>query len=199
MFSGIVEEMGFIQQLHPVDSGLDLTVSCKHCLEDVHLGDSISVNGVCLTVTGLESSSFRVHAVPETLQRTNLSFCQVGTVVNLERSLRADARIGGHFVGGHVDAPTEVSRREPHKIWFKKPSSYEYGFVPKGYIAVDGMSLTLVDIQPEEFSICFIPHTLNTTIARTYKPGTVVNLELDTLVKTVYQTLLHLRGVNGQD
>jgi riboflavin synthase len=189
MFSGIVEEMGVIQSRQKQAGKLVLRVSCYKCLSDLNLGDSIAINGVCLTVVAHNETTFVVEAIPETCRLTNLVQLNLGAQVNLERAISASSRIGGHFVQGHVDGTTQIKRIEPEgdslKVWFEKPKSWKECVIPKGFIAIDGMSLTVVDVLEDQFSICFIPHTQAVTIAQKYQVGTTVNLEVDHLTKTI--------------
>ncbi len=193
MFSGIVEEIGHITRVEAHEGLVVLTVGARQALEGTRVGDSVAVNGVCLTVTHLTSSDFTVEVTPETLRRTNLGRLKAGHAVNLERSLALGERIGGHFVQGHVDDVGAVRARRPEGesviVEFAAPERVMRYVVPKGFIAVDGVSLTVVDRWDDGFSVAFIPHTLAHTIAGTYQVGTVVNLEADILGKYVEQLL----------
>jgi len=193
MFSGIVEEIGTVQS---ADHGAGLSRFCiksSKCVQETKVGDSIAVNGTCLTVVELSTNTFSFEAIPETLKLTNLGLLKVGSTINLERSITPLTRIGGHFVQGHIDGTTMISRLEPEgdsiKAWFKLPTFHQECFIPKGYISMDGMSLTLVDVNEDEFSICFIPHTQKETIVKFYHLGTIVNIELDNITKTVVQIM----------
>ncbi|MDQ7028766.1 MAG: riboflavin synthase [Ardenticatenia bacterium] len=193
MFSGIVEEVGHITRVESRDGLTVLTVGAQQVLEGTRVGDSLAVNGVCLTVTHLTASEFTVDVMPETLRRTNLGGLTVGQEVNLERSLALGDRIGGHFVQGHVDGVGTVRARRPDGeaaiVEFTAPEGIMKYVVPKGFIAVDGVSLTVVERWGDGFSVAFIPHTLAHTIAGAYQVGTVVNLEADILGKYVEQLL----------
>lgn len=193
MFSGIVEEIGIVRKVEGHSGLLSLSIQGKSCLEGLKNGDSISVNGVCLTVCNKTSEVFACQAIPETLARTNLGNLKVGSLVNLEKSITPLTSIGGHFVQGHVDGTTCIKSLEPEgqslKIWFHKPTFYRDCFIPKGYIALDGMSLTLVDCTTDAFSICFIPYTQSHTIVEQYQIGTIVNLEIDHITKTISQMI----------
>ena len=189
MFSGIVEEMGVVTHVdHQKDKSI-LTIRVQKCLDTVIIGDSIAVNGVCLTVVRIVGDSFIFEAMPETLRLTNLKDLAIGDYVNAERAMTALSRIGGHLVQGHCDGTTTIESIEHDgcaiKVWFKKLDRYTDCFIPKGYISIDGMSLTLVDSTPEFFSICFIPHTQSITIVQNYRVGTLVNVEVDHIVKTI--------------
>ncbi len=190
MFTGIVEEIGIVEALSQVvDGGWSLTVRAQTALKRTRLGDSLAINGTCLTVTALTSDSFTVGLSPETLRRTNLSDLRANDEVNLEQSLAADGRIGGHVVQGHVDG-TGVARAfqpEGDSLWVTveaAPDLLRY-IVPKGYIAVDGTSLTVVDVLPDAFTFMLIAYTQqHITLPR--KPvGSRVNLEVDILGKYV--------------
>lgn len=200
MFSGIVEEMGCIINLTAQSGLLSLDIASVKCMVDLSVGDSISVNGVCLTICAKKKNSFTVEAIPETLKLTNLGVLKVGEKVNLERSITASSRIGGHFVQGHVDGTTSIKRIEHEgnslKMWFHKPSFCQECFIPKGYISIDGMSLTLVDIGIDEFSICLIPHTQKNTVVQDYQIGTRVNVEIDHITKTVVH-IMNQRSSHG--
>lgn len=189
MFSGIVEEIGIVIGADHQDDKSILTIQVKKCLDDVVIGDSVAVNGACLTVVKYEDASFTFEAMPETLRLTNLATLHCGDQINVERSVKASTRIGGHMVQGHVDGTAIIESIEPDgcalKIWFKKPEFYKDCFIPKGFIAIDGMSLTLVDVTQDFFSVCFIPHTQQVTVVQQYRVGTAVNLEVDHIVKTM--------------
>ncbi len=197
MFSGIVEEVGRVKQVERRAGLTVLEVEARTVLEGTRVGDSLAVNGVCLTVTAFTPHSFTVELAPETLRRTNLGRLEVGAPVNLERSLAVGDRIGGHFVQGHVDDVGTVKDQwqdgESVMMAFTAPERVHRYIVPKGFIAVDGVSLTVVERLPDGFSVAFIPHTLAHTIAGTYRVGTVVNLEADILGKYVEQFLTATR------
>lgn len=193
MFSGIVEEVGRIHRLERRGSAATLEVTARRVLEETQVGDSIAVNGACLTVTGIAAGFFAADLAPETLQRTTLGELRPGSPANLERGLSVGARIGGHFVQGHVDAVGAVRARKPEGaaaiITFAAPPAVMRHVVPKGFIAVDGMSLTVVDRLADGFTVSFIPHTLGHTVAGDYQVGTRVNLEADILGKYVERFL----------
>ncbi len=197
MFSGIVEEMGIVADVdHRKDKSI-VMVQVNKCLDDVVVGDSIAINGVCLTVVECCAIGFVFEAMPETLRMSALKNLTVGMRVNVERAMNSLTRIGGHLVQGHSDGATTIELIEPDgcalKIWFKKLELYKDCFIPKGYVAIDGMSLTLVDVTTEYFSVCFIPHTQAVTIVQHYCVGMQVNVEVDHMVKTIAQ-LLKNRG-----
>ncbi|WP_322510475.1 riboflavin synthase [Chloroflexus sp.] len=189
MFTGIIEEIGIVESLAMVDGGWSLTVQARTVLQGATLGHSVAVNGACLTVTALSDHSFTVGLSPETLRRTNLGDLRPGDGVNLERSLAADGRIGGHFLQGHVDGTGIIRafRPEGDSLWVTVaagPELLRY-IVPKGYIAVDGTSLTVVDVLPDGFTFMLVAYTQqHITLPR--KPiGSRVNLEVDVLAKYV--------------
>ncbi len=189
MFTGIVEEVGIVESLSEVAGAWLLTVKAQTALEGARLGDSLAVNGACLTVTALAADGFTVGLSRETLRRTNLGALRSGDGVNLERALTANGRIGGHFVQGHVDGTGEARavRPEGDSLWVTvgaAPELLRY-IVPKGYIAVDGVSLTVVDVFPGAFTFMLVAYTQqHTTLPR--KPvDSRVNLEVDILGKYV--------------
>lgn len=189
MFSGIVEEMGIITHVdHRIDKSI-IAVQVDQCFDDVAIGDSVAINGVCLTVVHSENKRFVFEAMPETLRLTNLATLRCSDEVNVERSVTAQTRIGGHMVQGHIDGTAKIIAIEQDgcalKIWFAKPDMYADCFIPKGFIAIDGMSLTIVDVTKDTFSICFIPHTQKVTIVQQYCVNTLVNVEVDHMVKTM--------------
>ncbi|HZG15509.1 MAG TPA: riboflavin synthase [Candidatus Bathyarchaeia archaeon] len=194
MFTGIVEEIGTLAEIKGGQQASQLTIRAKKVLEDVQLGDSISVNGVCLTVTSFTARQFSVDVMPETLKKTNLSELQHGHPVNLERAMAMGGRFGGHIVSGHVDGTGTVISRETYAnaVLFRIQASPELlrYMVPRGSITVDGVSLTIVDVWEQGFSISLIPHTLAHTSIRERKAGDRVNLECDIIGKYV-ERLLH--------
>lgn len=201
MFTGIVEEMGRLRAREG-ESIVRLTIGAERVVEDLAVGDSISVNGACLTAVRVDEESFDLELVPETLRRTSLGALREGEPINLERSLTARSRIGGHFVQGHVDARGEVRSVEPdgegRLVRFAAPPDVMRYVVPKGFIAVDGVSLTVVDHDERSFRVAYIPHTLAVTVAGAYAPGRPVNLEADILGKYVERLLAaRLDGAAG--
>ena len=189
MFTGIVEEIGRVQSVS--SGGLVIRVSRE--LADLRVSDSISVNGACLTVTSRDEDSFSVDVVPETLRRTNLGALRAGDPVDLERSLAVDGRFGGHVVQGHVDstgAIESVAREgEALLLRFQAPPSIMRYVVEKGFIAVDGVSLTVVDCNDRSFSVTVIPFTRDNTILGSKAAGDAVNLEADIMAKYVERLL----------
>jgi riboflavin synthase len=188
MFTGIIEELGHVISITTGDAGARLVVGCQSVLQDAGLGASISVNGTCLTAVELAEGHFAADLAPETLARTNLSESCAGSLVNLERPLRANARLDGHFVLGHVDATAElISLAElGGENWWLRirvPAELSRYIVEKGSLAVDGMSLTVAEIKGDEVSFTIIPHTYRNTTLQGYQPGAKINLEVDILAK----------------
>ena len=196
MFTGLVEGLGRIEQSIEQGSGRRLTITWPDLPagEPLQLGESLAVNGCCLTVVAAEGTLFQVQAGPETLARTNLGRLSAGDRVNLERALRVGDRLGGHFVQGHIDTTAVLRERRPEGEWeflaFALDPSWTPLLVPKGSIAVDGVSLTLVDVWPDGFSVMLIPHTLAVTTLGTLRPGDRVNIETDILAKHVQKLLI---------
>lgn len=190
MFTGLIEEIGTVQEAQHHDGSTRLIIGCKTVLENTNLGDSIAVNGCCLTVTDLTADSFSALATPETLSLTNIGQLKSGAPVNLERSVTLTTRLGGHMVQGHVDSTGEVLLIQPEgdsQRWTftVQPELRKY-LVKKGSVAVNGVSLTVADLSPETFSVALIPKTLELTTFGTMKPGDPVNLEADVIGKYVY-------------
>jgi riboflavin synthase len=193
MFTGLVEVLGTVERLTPEGAGRRLTVRAPEIAGQLSLGESVSVNGACLTVVEHDAGTCTFQAVPETLARTNLGALRPGDRVNLERSLRVGDRLGGHIVQGHVDAVGTLEARQSDgqwlTVWFRCPPGLTGEMVSKGSVAVDGISLTLVDVTADRFSVALIPHTLSVTTLGFKQPGDAVNLETDVLGKYVVKFL----------
>lgn len=193
MFTGLVEALGRVEAVEVEGSGRRLALAWAALREPMALGESVAVNGCCLTVVEAAGDRFVVQAGPETLLRTNLGSKGSGDRVNLERSLRVGDRLGGHFVQGHVDATAELVERRTDGEWeflgFRVGREWTRLMVAKGSIAVDGVSLTLVDVGAEGFSVMLIPHTLSVTTLGGLKAGDRVNIEVDMLAKHVARLL----------
>jgi riboflavin synthase len=193
MFSGLIEELGAVVRVEPRGPGCRLTIDAGRLAEDARIGDSIAVNGCCLTVISCDDSRLGFDAGPETLARTNLGQCVTGSRVNLERSLRLGERLGGHLVTGHVDAVGTVDQRIDDRdwstFWFRVPPALTRQMASKGSVTVDGVSLTLVDVQAERFCVALIPHTLQVTTLGSRAVGEAVNIETDLLAKYVQQQI----------
>ena len=194
MFTGIIEEVGAISRR----SGADITVLAKTVLDGVREGDSIAVNGTCLTVVSHDAESFVVQVSPETYKRTTLGNLKPGDAVNLERALTAGMRMGGHFVQGHVDGVGRVHSVTPQgdfSLWrFQAPAEVARYLVQKGSIAIDGISLTVVDPAGDAFDVAIIPATLQKTTLSSKRPGDSVNMEADTLAKHIFQFMKNMSG-----
>ena len=196
LFTGIVEEMGTVKQLGAApDGGFDMKIEAKTVLHGVSLGDSIAVNGTCLTVTEFDASNFTVGLSPETLRKTSLSELENGSPVNLERALTPISRMGGHFVQGHVDGTGVIVSKVPEgdSLWVKVKADkglLKY-VVPKGFIAVDGTSLTVVDVFDDEgcFNFMLVDYTQQKVVIPSKEVGQKVNLEVDILGKYVERLL----------
>ncbi|MEM0927053.1 MAG: riboflavin synthase [Planctomycetota bacterium] len=193
MFTGLVETMGKLAGILDEPPGKRLQIESKLVSEDVAIGDSICVNGCCLTVVAINGSVMDFEAGAETLSRTNLGKLVVSDHVNLERSLAVGARMGGHYVSGHIDTVGELIERSEDPPWanlrFHIPTAFASQVVAKGSIAIDGVSLTVVDCDDDSFSVALIPHTLAETTLGIRKVGDPVNLETDLLAKYVQRSL----------
>ena len=190
MFTGIIEETGILKE----QNGESLVIQADKVLEDVHLGDSIAVNGVCLTVTEFQQNWFRADVMAETLRRSSLGTLKKGSRVNLERAMAADGRFGGHIVIGHIDDTgiVESMRREGNAIWITiscGASLLRY-IAEKGSIAIDGISLTVADLTERGFRVSIIPHTGEETTLLARRTGDIVNLETDIIAKYVERLML---------
>jgi len=193
MFTGLVETMGRVVERIDQPPGALLRVAAGVVAEGAALGDSICVNGCCLTIIEARQEQLAFEAGEETLRRTNLGTLQPGSLVNLERSIRPGDRLGGHFVTGHIDGTGVLLRRETDppwaKLWFSIPPGLGKQIASKGSIAVDGVSLTVVDVQEDRLSVALIPHTLAVTTLGNLQEGESVNLETDILAKYVARQL----------
>ncbi|PGL71802.1 riboflavin synthase [Bacillus sp. AFS055030] len=193
MFTGIVEEIGTVKNIVKKGKTLVLTIGASTILEDVHLGDSISVNGVCLTVTDFTKNEFSVDVMPETFQASNLSSLGSSQKVNLERAMAANGRFGGHIVSGHIDGTgkiVSVKAMENAVIYkISIPSQFAKYCLQKGSITIDGTSLTIFEVETDIVTISLIPHTRSHTILGSKKVGDIVNLEFDLLGKYVEKML----------
>lgn len=187
MFAGIVEGTGTVVSREVGEKSTVYTVDAGPIAEGAKLGDSVANNGCCLTVVGVEATKLTFDLLAETERLTNLKSLEPGRAVNLERSLKVDDRISGHFVTGHVDGTGTVKRFEAsgkdYILEIEIPREFAKYVVPKGCIAIDGMSLTVVDVMPDAFTIWIIPHTREITCLRERHPGDEVNLEFDLLAK----------------
>jgi riboflavin synthase len=193
MFTGLVQSLAEVTQLVQVGPGVRLTLAVTTLAAQTAIGDSIAINGCCLTVVAIEGDRLSFDAGEETLSRTTLGNVKAGDRVNVESSLRMGDSLGGHLVSGHIDAVGTVDQRQDDadwsKFWFRVPAQLTRQMASKGSVAVDGVSLTLVDVQLERFSVALIPHTLQVTTLGRRQVGDRVNIETDLLAKYVERQL----------
>jgi riboflavin synthase len=193
MFTGIVEELGALRGMRRGSASARIVLGARLVLEDTRIGDSIAVNGVCLTVTALGSGEFTADVMAETLAKSNLGALGIGEPVNLERALRLHDRLGGHLVSGHIDGVGTISVLEKDDIatllTIKAPKEIMRYVINKGSIAIDGTSLTVVDFQGDSLRVSLIPHTAKATVLGQKKPGDRVNLEGDVVGKYIERLL----------
>ncbi|PEE41947.1 riboflavin synthase [Bacillus pseudomycoides] len=189
MFTGIVEELGTVSNIRQSGEAMKLTIAANTILSDVKLGDSIAVNGICLTVTSFTASSFTVDAMPETVRATSLRMLGTSSKVNLERAMAANGRFGGHFVTGHIDGIGTILNKKQHynAIYYKIgiPDDLLRYCLQKGSIAVDGTSLTIFGIDESSITISLIPHTVSESIIGKKAAGDIVNIECDMIGKYI--------------
>lgn len=194
MFTGIIEEIGTVQHVRTSGHSMELTIAAQEVLTDVRLGDSIAVNGTCLTVTAFTGGTFTADVMPETFRATSLHNARTGTRVNLERAMPADGRFGGHFVTGHVDGTAIVAESQHIEnslvMQLTLPTGNTSYVLPKGSIALDGTSLTIFNVAGDTISISLIPHTQKSTVLAERKPGDRVNVEFDLLAKYTEKMLI---------
>ena len=187
MFTGIVKEIGKVTYFSRYQKNQNLSIRCKSVSSNTNIGDSVSVNGVCLTVTKIKSEILSFDLLAETIKLTNLGLLRVGDSVNLEESLKVNDKISGHFVTGHIDCMGMVRKRRVvdnnHYFEIAIPRKFMNLLTPKGSVAVDGISLTVVSILRDSFTVFIIPHTLNNTIFGKKGTGSKVNIELDIIAK----------------
>ena len=193
MFTGIVEEIGTVRQIKKGKHSAVLTISAGDVLDGTKTGDSIAVNGICLTVTAVLPGAFMADVMHETLNRSALIGLSAGSPVNLERAMQANGRFGGHIVAGHVDGTGKIVKieRDDTAVWFTiqtKPELMRY-LVEKGSVAIDGISLTVAKITESDFSVSAIPHTVKQTVLQEKRKGDLVNLETDIIGKYVEKLL----------
>lgn len=189
MFTGIVEEMGTVRRLTQTPNRCELELAAAKVLEDTRIGDSIAVNGVCLTVIRMNDDGFTADVMPETLRRSNLGTLKPGSAVNLERAMVANGRFGGHIVAGHIDGTGKIlsmqSERNAVLVTIGAAPEILRYIVEKGSIAIDGISLTVVKVTRSDFTVSLIPHTGEETTLLRHRPGEIVNLETDIIGKYV--------------
>lgn len=191
MYTGIVEGLGRIIAIDDLKNSKVITVQPEFICDDLKLGDSIAINGVCLTVSKLNETTFTADVVAETLAKTNLALLNVNDIINLERCLKVGDRLGGHFVSGHIDCKGKITAITPETGSYNVSIQVDKQFIkfiaPKGSVTIDGMSITIVSVINDIFTVTLIPHTLETTIAKNYQIDTKVNLEVDMLAKYLDQ------------
>ena len=199
MFTGIIEEIGEILAVQRNADSMILTIKAEKILDDIQVGDSVATNGVCLTVVGIAGSSFQADVMHETMRRSALGKLKIGSRVNLERAMRADARFGGHMVSGHIDGTGSITdiRKDDNAVWYTiaAQSHILHYIIDKGSIAIDGISLTVAAVSKEDFSVSIIPHTLQQTTLARRRTGDLVNLENDMVGKYIEKFLTE--GVQG--
>lgn len=190
MFTGIIEDLGTVQKIKKHGHTLILTIRSNKICKDLHLGDSIAVNGVCLTVTEFSGDIFLVDVMPETFHSTSLSSLHDGSLVNLERAMAANGRFGGHFVAGHVDGVGTIKRkvRKENAIYIdiSYPEEFRHLLLYKGSVAIDGISLTIFGLTDQLLTVSIIPHTAKETVLGYKSPGDIVNLEFDLIGKYLH-------------
>ena len=193
MFTGIIEEKGIINRITRGSKSEILEIGASEIMSDINLGDSIAVNGVCLTVTEILGNGFKADVMAETMRRSSLDSLKPGSHVNLERAMKADSRFGGHIVSGHIDGTGIIKKtvKEDNAMWYTIQADKDIlkYIVIKGSIAIDGISLTVAGVTNDSFSVSIIPHTLKSTILAEKKPGDKVNLENDIIGKYIYKFL----------
>jgi riboflavin synthase len=193
MFTGLIEEIGSVIGLHATDRGTQLQIVAPRVAEKIQLGDSIAVNGCCLTVVAHRGEQFTFDLLEETLDRTNLKTLRRESRVNLERALAADGRLGGHFVQGHVDCAARIVALEEngpdHRLEVELPAEFAHYVAYKGSIAVNGISLTVAEVSEESFAVWIIPHTKSQTNLDTARADDQVNLEFDLIAKYLERML----------
>ncbi len=193
MFTGIIEEIGLVRHVHLGQISGEISIKAEKVLEGTKIGDSIAVNGVCLTVTSLLSDGFTADVMPETLRRSNLGQLNSGDMVDLERAMAADGRFGGHLVSGHIDGVGKIveKRKEGNAVWVRINAAPEILrlIVEKGSVAIDGISLTVASVSDTDFQVSIIPHTGSETILLKKRPQDKVNLENDVIGKYVERLL----------
>ena len=202
MFTGIIEAVGVIADLRSSDAGLRVRVATE-LAPQLAAGDSLAVNGTCLTVVALHADAVEMDVSPETIRVTSLGRLAAGRLVNLERPMRADSRFGGHFVQGHVDAMGQLEAVQPEgesrRLTFAFPPALAPNIVPKGSIAIDGISLTVASVGAERFDVQIIPFTWDHTSLRILAPGDGVNLECDILGKYVLRAVDAFASFTGRN
>lgn len=204
MFTGLIEGKGIIKALQPQTQGFFLQIESEFSLEGTKIGDSIAVDGVCLTVVTLSSKNFAAHLSPETISRTTFKLKKVGSLVNLERALKMGDPLGGHLVSGHVDGLGKIVKISPlgdfYRFEIEIPEEFALYLIPKGSIAIDGISLTINEVNSNRITLMIIPHTYKVTTLHTKKVGDYVNFEIDLIAKMVYRWVKpYLKDLNREN
>jgi riboflavin synthase len=193
MFTGIIEDLGVVEAAKMGRQSMELTLRSEKILEDVHLGDSIAVNGVCLTVTSFTKNTFTVDVMPETVKASSIKLLKSGSLVNLERAMSAQGRFGGHFVSGHIDGTGKIIKKEPKENAVYFTIELEEGLsqycIPRGSVAIDGTSLTIFAIEGNLLTVSLIPLTFQDTIIGRKGVGDIVNIENDMIGKYIVKQL----------
>lgn len=189
MFTGIIEEIGYIKKIDKISGGIQFTIQAHKILSDLQIDHSVSVSGVCLTAVEVAKDGFKVHAVGETLEKSTLKSFNIGQKINLERALQLSDRLGGHFVQGHINAIGQVNeliqRGENWYLVVHVPAQLQKYLIEEGSIAIDGMSLTIANLNGNQVGLSVIPHTYKNTIIKEYKINQSVNIETDFLAKYI--------------
>lgn len=200
MFTGLVEEKGILKEKIPSGDGYQFVIEANKIMTDLKIGSSVAVNGCCLTVVKIKGNSFAVDTIEETLNKTNLGVLNPGMKVNLERPLTTEARLGGHFVLGHIDTVGKIEDvkelSNSHWMTISFPENFKHYLIYVGSVAIDGVSMTVAELKDNVFSVGIIPHTWNETIFADKKIGDTVNLEFDVLGKYVERIM---NGKNSSD
>ena len=189
MFTGIIEEIGIVKSVRKGSASFSMLISADVAASGLKQGDSVNTNGACLTVTALGHDSFTVDVMPETMRSTNLGGLKTGSLVNLERALQLSSRLGGHLVSGHIDGTGVIHRikKEDNAVWITVKTVAEIlrYMIPKGSVALDGISLTVVHVDAAMFDVSLIPHTMKVTTLMDKKPGDILNVECDMVAKYI--------------
>jgi riboflavin synthase len=200
MFTGLIEEVGTVVVLRAGDRGTQLQIAAPRIAKNIRIGDSVAVNGSCLTVGSQRGGRLTFNLLEETIARTNLKALRPDTLVNLERALSADGRVGGHFIQGHIDCTSAIlafeERAGDYRLEVRLPAEFAHYVVSKGSIAINGISLTVAEVLPESFVVWIIPHTKRHTNLDRAKAGDLLNLEFDILAKYV-ERMLSRRELQG--
>jgi riboflavin synthase len=200
LFTGIIEELGIVKKVNQKGNTMVLVIEARKIMKDIHNGDSIAVNGVCLTVTGFSHGYFEADVMPETFKQTSLSLLKQGSKVNLERAMLANGRFGGHFVSGHIDGVGSILKKTRMEnailIEIAIPESFSHFVLEKGSIAIDGASLTIFHTTNRSVSVSIIPHTAMETVIGIKREGEIVNLEFDLMAKYIYSFMEKKQSMN---